>query len=57
MQHLNCRVEHLPVSMLYEAGSWFIGNTLRMFQLCVSSCHSIAMAHVLMVMDDGHKQS
>ena len=56
MQHLNCRVEHLPVSMLHEAGSWFIGNTLRMFQLCVSSCHSIAMAHVLMVMNDGHKQ-
>ena len=24
MQHLNCRVEHLPVSMLYEAGLWLL---------------------------------
>ena len=31
MQHLNCQVEHLPVSMLYEAGSWFIGNSCECF--------------------------
>ena len=31
MQHLNCQVEHLPVSMLYEAGLWFIGTFCECF--------------------------